>query len=290
MIKPMRRLSSSFVVILLAALALFAGPGAAQSLNVDIVGGVETATPIVVVPFAQAGGAPLSTDIADVIRNDFNRSGKFRSLAKSDIVEFPAKGADIKFATWRLLKQDYITVGRVSDAGGGMLRVEYELSDVNRQQSLLRQAFTGRPGPARRGPSDRRPDLREDHRRARRLLDPHRLYHRRRAGQQHDVFADGGRFGRLQPAGGRPLEGITAVAVVVAGRQEDRLRVVRKRQFEHLRAGHHHRLTPAGGSASQGINGAPAWSPDGSKLAVALSYVGNLELFVLDWPPTRRPG
>ena len=33
---------------------------------------------------------------------------------------------------------------------------------------------------------------------------------------------------------------------------------------------------------AKGINGAPAWSPDGSKLAVALSYVGNLELFVMD--------
>src|SRR5690606_12405796 len=107
---PMRKFSSSFAIILLAAVALFAGPAAAQSLNVDIVGGVKTATPIVVVPFAQDGGAPVATDIADVIRNDFNRSGKFRSLAKSDIVEFPARGSDIKFATWRLLKQDYITV------------------------------------------------------------------------------------------------------------------------------------------------------------------------------------
>src|SRR3546814_9304641 len=110
-----------------------------QSLNIDIVGGVKTATPIVVVPFAQAGGAPLSTDIADVMRNDFNRSGKFRSLAKSDIVEFPAKGSDIKFATWRLLKQDYIVVGNVTDAGNGMVQVEYELWDDNKQQSLLHQ-------------------------------------------------------------------------------------------------------------------------------------------------------
>ena len=149
MIKPMRKLSSRFAFILLAVAALLAGPVAAQSLNVDIVGGLKTATPIVVVPFAQQGGTPLSTDVADVIRNDFNRSGKFRSLAKSDIVEQPSKGADIKFATWRLLKQDYITVGRISDAGGGQLRVEYELWDVNKQQSLLAQAFTAPAGDLR---------------------------------------------------------------------------------------------------------------------------------------------
>src|SRR5690606_1742540 len=139
MIKPMRKFSSRFALALLAAAALLAGPAAAQSLNVDIVGGVKTATPIVVVPFAQAGGAPMPTDVADVIRNDFNRSGKFRSLAKSDIVEFPSRGADIKFPTWRLMKQDYITVGRISDAGNGAVRIEYELWDVNKQQSLLAQ-------------------------------------------------------------------------------------------------------------------------------------------------------
>jgi TolB-like protein len=146
MTKPMRKFSSSFAVILLAAMALFAGPAAGQALNVDIVGGVKTATPIVVVPFAQAGGMPLSTDVADVMRNDFNRSGKFRSLAKSDIVEFPARGADIKFPTWRLLKQDYIVVGNIKDAGNGMVQVEYELWDVNKQQSLLHQQMP--PAPA----------------------------------------------------------------------------------------------------------------------------------------------
>ena len=79
------------------------------------------------------------------MRNDFNRSGKFRSLAKSDIVEFPSRGSDIKFATWRLLKQDYIVVGNVTDAGNGMVQVEYELWDVNKQQSLLHQQMPPAP-------------------------------------------------------------------------------------------------------------------------------------------------
>ena len=74
MIKPMRKFSSSFAIILLAVAGLFVGPVAAQSpLTIDIVGGVKTATPIVVVPFAQQVGTPLTTDVADVMRNDFNR-------------------------------------------------------------------------------------------------------------------------------------------------------------------------------------------------------------------------
>ena len=120
---------------------LVAGPAVAQTLNVQIVGGVKTATPVAVVPFAQQGGSPLPTDIADVIRNDLNRCGKFRSLAVSEIVEQPSQGSDIKFATWRLLKQDYLVIGRIKDAGNGMVTVEYELWDVNRQQRLLGNAM-----------------------------------------------------------------------------------------------------------------------------------------------------
>ena len=40
------------------------------------------------------------------------------------------RGGDIQFATWRALKQNYIVVGRVLDAGAGAYRVEYELFDV----------------------------------------------------------------------------------------------------------------------------------------------------------------
>lgn len=283
MIKPMRKLSPSFAVVLLAVAALFAGPVAAQSLNVDIVKGTLTATPIVVVPFAQAGGTPLSTDVADVIRNDFNRSGKFRSLAKSDIVEFPAKGADIKFATWRLLKQDYITVGRISDAGGGMLRVEYELWDVNKQQSLLAQAFTVPAG-----------DLRGV---AHQIAD--QIY-------EKITGVRGAFWTRIAYITAVGLGNNTTYSLLVADSDGFNPQVV-ARSKESL-------LSPKwspdgrkiayvsfeGGNSSiyvqdittgsrqlveshaKGINSAPAWSPDGSKLAVALSYVGNVELFVLD--------
>ncbi len=33
----------------------------------------------------------------------------------------------------------------------------------------------------------------------------------------------------------------------------------------------------------KGINGAPSWSPDGNRLALALSRTGNLEIYVMDF-------
>jgi TolB protein len=281
--KPMRKLSTSLALVLLVVAALIAGPAAAQSLNVDIVGGLKTATPIAVVPFAQAGGAPLPTDVADVIRNDFNRSGKFRSLAKSEIVETPSKGSDINFATWRLLKQDYITVGRISDAGGGMLRVEFELWDVNKQQSLLAQAFTAPAG-----------DLRGV---AHQIADA--IY-------EKITGVRGAFWTRIAYITAVGLGNNTTYSLIVADSDGYNPQVV-ARSRESL-------LSPAwspdgrkiayvsfesGNSAiyvqdittgsrqlvsarAKGINGAPNWSPDGSKLALALSYQGNPEIYVMD--------
>ncbi|HEY2622440.1 Tol-Pal system beta propeller repeat protein TolB [Dyella sp. Tek66A03] len=279
----MRKLSTSLALVLLVVAALIAGPAAAQSLNVDIVGGLKTATPIAVVPFAQAGGEPLATDVADVMRNDFNRSGKFRSLAKSEIVETPSKGADINFATWRLLKQDYMVVGRIIDAGGGTLRVEYELWDVNKQQSLLAQAFTAPVG-----------DLRGV---AHQIAD--QIY-------EKITGVRGAFWTRIAYITAVGLGNNTTYALIVADSDGYNPQVV-ARSRESL-------LSPAwspdgrkiayvsfesGNSAiyvqdittgsrqlvsakSKGINGAPAWSPDGSKLAMALSFVGNPEIYVLD--------
>jgi TolB protein len=279
----MRIVSSTFALVLLAVSALFAGPVAAQSLSVDIVGGLKTATPIAVVPFAQAGGAPLPTDIADVIRNDFNRSGKFRSLAKNEIVELPSKGADIKFATWRLLKQDYLTIGRVTDAGGGMVRVEYELWDVNKQQSLLAQAFTAPAG-----------DLRGV---AHQIAD--QIY-------EKITGVRGAFWTRIAYITAVGLGNNTTYSLLVADSDGYNPQVVarskesllspvwspdgRKIAYVSFEGGNSaiyvqdittgaRQLVSARG---KGINGAPSWSPDGTKLALTLSYVGNPEIFVLD--------
>ena len=279
----MRKLSSSFAVILLALATWFAGPVAAQSLNVDIVGGVKTATPIAVVPFAQQGGAPLSTDIADVMRNDFNRSGKFRSLAKSDIVEFPAQGSDIKFATWRLLKQDYIVVGRVKDAGGGMLRVEYELWDVNKQQSLLAQAFPAVPAGDLRGIAHQIADQIYEKITGVRGAFWTRIAYITAVGLGSNttyslIVADSDGFNPQVVA--RSKESLLSPAWSPDGRK------IAYVSFESGNSNIYIQDITTGSrqlvSSHKGINGAPSWSPDGRKLALALSFVGNPEIYVLD--------
>ena len=283
MIKSMRKFSSRLAVILLVTAGWFAAPVAAQSpLTVDIVGGVKTATPIVVVPFAQQGGAPLTTDVADVMRNDFNRSGKFRALAKSDIVETPAQGSDIKFPTWRLLKQDYIVVGRIGDAGNGTLNVTYELWDVNKQQQLLGGTFTT-PAADLRGVAHRMAD---------------KIY-------EKITGVRGAFWTRIAYITAVGLGDKTTYSLIVADSDGYNPQVaVRSREsllspswspdgssiayvsFEDGNSSIRIQNILTGArqlvSARKGINGAPSWSPDGRKLAVSLSYVGNPEIFVID--------
>jgi len=285
MIKPMRKLNSRLAFILLAFVAIFAtSANAQQSLKIDIVGGVKTATPITVVPFALQGGSPPPTDVADVIHNDFNRSGKFRALDKSSIVEFPSQGSDIKFDTWRLLKQDYIVVGRIKDAGNGMVQVEYELWDVNKQQSLLSQAM--QPAPVG--------DLRNV---AHQIADA--IY-------QKITGVRGAFWTRIAYITAVGLGNNTTYSLLVADSDGFNPQVVARSKesllspawspdgkkiayvsFESGNSNIYVQDITTGSrqlveSHPKGINGAPAWSPDGSKLAVALSFSGNLNIYVLN--------
>ncbi|NEL43086.1 MAG: Tol-Pal system protein TolB, partial [Xanthomonas perforans] len=73
-----------------------------------------------------------------------DRSGQFRTLPVAQIVEKPTRGTEVQFQTWRTLKQNYIVVGRVMDAGEGAYRVEYELFDVAKGERMLGLAMTAR--------------------------------------------------------------------------------------------------------------------------------------------------
>jgi TolB protein len=141
----LRRCVASSVALLLLALLPLAASAQQRGLEIDIVGGNAAALPIAVVPMPyQGSGTAPTTDVAQVVRADLDRSGQFRSLPDRDMVERPTRGAEVNYPTWRLLKQDFLVVGHVLDAGDGGYRVEYELFDVAKQQRLLGFAMTAR--------------------------------------------------------------------------------------------------------------------------------------------------
>ena len=263
------------------ALAVLAAPGTALAqLRLDITQGVRDAVPIAVVPFGGQGeGAP--TDIAAVVASDLRMSGRFAPLERGDLVARPTSGPEIRFEDWRLLRADFIVVGRVEPDASG-LAVSYELFNVRTGAALLGERL----------PSTERGLRATAHRIADRIFERltgipgafstriayvavdgrppaqrYRLIVADADGHNPRAILDSGlpvMSPAWSPDGQRlayvSFEGGTSAVYV-----------------QQLATGERSRV-----SARSGINGAPAWSPDGRRLALTLSRDGNLDLYTLD--------
>jgi TolB protein len=279
----LRRLAPALASLLLAVLPL-AASAQQQGLEIDIVGGNAAALPIAVVPMPfQGSGAAPATDVASVIRADLDRSGQFRTLPDRDMVEKPTTGSEVNYPTWRLLKQDFLLVGRVQDAGDGSYRVEYELFDVARQQRLLGFAMTARAN-AMRDVSHQIADAVYE-----KILGVRGAFWTRiayvtatgvgRASRYALMVADADGFNpQTVVRSGEPLlspawspDGHKLAYVSFEYNHNSSIYI------QDLTTGARERV-----ASFRGINGAPAFSPDGRRLALTLSKSGNPEIYVMD--------
>jgi hypothetical protein len=104
----------------LLLVALLWVPSAQAKLEIEIIKGHASALPIAVVPFQwRASGYPPITSVTDVVSQDLYRSGLFKPVDEADMAERPVDAESIRFGTWRLLKTDYIVIGRVNNAPDG---------------------------------------------------------------------------------------------------------------------------------------------------------------------------
>jgi TolB protein len=266
-------------LLFFASAALWAASAQAQ-LRLDITQGVRDAVPIAVVPFAgQAEGGP--TDVAAVVANDLLLSGRFKPLERRDMVTRPTTGAAIRFEDWRLLRSDFIVVGRVEPDATG-LAVTFELFNVQTGQPLLSQRLTATER-SLRATAHRIADLVFE-----RLTGIPGAFATRIAYVTVDgrppkqryrlVVADADGYApRTVTESSEPLmspawapDGQSLAYVSFEGKASAVF-------VQRLATGERRRV-----SARLGINGAPAWSPDGRKLALTLSRDGNLDIHVVD--------
>ncbi|HEX6834442.1 MAG TPA: Tol-Pal system beta propeller repeat protein TolB [Rudaea sp.] len=264
-------------------LGLAIGPVHAQGLVVEVPDGNKSAAPIAVIPFAFDGaGLPPEADVAEIVRNDLNRCGQFRALPKSDIVEFPTRGEEIKFPTWRMLKQDYILVGRQIQAGNGEIRVEFQLYTVGNQQQLLALAINGQPSDMR-GVAHQIADFVYE-----KITGVRGAFWTRVA----YVTAKGAGNSMQYALMVADSDGF-APQTVVSSRQPlmspawspDGRRIAYV-SFERGNSSVYIQEIATGSrevvSANKGINCCPSFSPDGTKLALALSNGVNPDIYVMD--------
>ena len=255
----------------------------AQALEVGTIRGSASALPIAVVPFEYLGTVTApDTEVAAVVRADLNRSGSFRTLGDQDMVERPLRQSEVNYGTWRLLKQDFLLVGRILDDQAGGYRTEFELFDVAKQERLLGLALNGRPGNMR--------DI------AHQISD---IVYEKILGVRGAFWT---RIAYVTAAGsGRNIQYALVVAdadgynpqTVVHSREPllspawspdgRRLAYV---SFERGNGSIYIQEIATSAreviASFKGINGAPSFSPDGTRLALTLSRSGNPEIYVMD--------
>ncbi|MGH8256878.1 MAG: Tol-Pal system beta propeller repeat protein TolB, partial [Steroidobacteraceae bacterium] len=126
-------------VLLLAALSL-AVPPAHADLQVLITKGVTDPIPIAVVPFAHVP-ADGGFDLAGVVQQDLDSSGRFRLMPRQQMKVMPTAAAQVQSADWRADGEDYVLVGRVSSPSAGVLDVDCDLVNTATGQPVGSERF-----------------------------------------------------------------------------------------------------------------------------------------------------
>ena len=269
---------------IIVTLLLLTAPLAQAQLQIEIISGNASALPIAIVPFKwEESTPPPITGVAEIVAGDLYRSGLFDPMEEADMAERPSDEDAIRFGTWRLLKVDYIVIGKVRPAANGEgHELVYQLFDVHKQEKMLAQITTVGEGDLRFG--------------AHRVADAiyqaltgvpgafsTRIAYVTSTGlgdtQRYElVVADADGFGP-QSVVGSP-EPLLSPAWSPDGRK---LAYV---SFEKGNSAIYVQDVATGArelvSSGRGINGAPAFSPDGRKLALTLSRTGNPEIYVRD--------
>jgi TolB protein len=270
------------VLAAIAATMVWAQQASAQVLDLGVVSGNEAAIPITVVPMTYSGAATPETDVAKVIRDDLNRSGQFRSKFDPAVKMNPSRGSEIQFPSWRAMGQDFIVVGRITDAGAGTYSISYELWDVAKQSNMLNLTMTGRSKELRRMSHQIADQIYEKILGIRGAFDT-RIAYVTAAGtgqsiQYALVVADSD--GVNPQVVVRSREPLLSPAWSPDGRKLAYVSFERGAStiyVQEIASGAREIM-----ASFRGINGAPAFSPDGRRLAMTLSKSGNPEIYVMN--------
>jgi TolB protein len=272
------------LAFLAAAAFMLFGPRSRADLVVEVTKGQDDAIPIAIVPFSfAAGNAAHEFDVAQVVNDDLVRSGRFKGMARADMIEQPHIGDPIGFDDWRRLNNDYVVIGQVQAPSADHYTVSFELYNVLNRQRLLGYQINANTAGLRLAGHQAADMIFQKILGLRGAFATRIAYvsvtgHLPTKSYQLIVADADGMNPRVVMQSSEPLmspawspDGQSLAYVSF----EEKLPTI---YIQTLKTGERQRV-----SARAGVNQAPAFSPDGKKLALTLSTrEGNLDVYVMD--------
>ena len=100
-------------------------------LEVNIIKSKEELFPVVIAPFEVIGDAQQGAEIANIIRDNLNRSGHFNALSTNELVT-----NQIDFDFWQEHKKDAVIFGKIEQVSSKVFNIYIYIYDVFSKKSL----------------------------------------------------------------------------------------------------------------------------------------------------------
>ncbi len=255
----------------------------AAELNIEITRGVDNPIPVAVVPFAWDGANLLEEDIAQIVSSNLEQVGEFRALSRANMLSLPSEEREVHYRDWRILAQQYLVVGKVSQVPGGqMVQVQWEFFDINRERKVLGEVLTGSMNQLRDIAHEISDVVYQEITGRRGAFSTKIMYVSAEGPIGSTIFklhyADyDGRRAQILLESREPIMSPAwspdGGQIAYVSFETDLPRIY----IQDLSTGQRRQVTNF-----PGINSSPVWSPDASKLAMVLSKDGSPDIYVLD--------
>ncbi len=271
--------------------------GSAQAvLNIEITQGVEGAMPVAVVPFGwdvppQNPQMPASLlppkeapiDVSAIISADLAHTGRFDPLPPKDMLARPNVDSTINFSNWRIFQTENLVVGTLQYVGANRYKIRFRLFDVFKGKQLEGFSLSASGNNLRRA-AHQVSDIIYEKLTGERGAFTTSVAYVTAAGtgsaRRYSLWiADADGFGPQSMMRSRepilsPSWSPDGTRIAYASLEDNGHQVV---FVQNVASGRRDKV-----AAHKGLNGAPAWSPDGKSLALTLSKDGNPEIYVID--------
>ena len=253
-------------------------------LTIRITQGVGKQTPVAIVPFGVGSGlSKISENITEIITNDLLRSGRFSVTPVENMLQKPSTGSEIDFDDWSILGVEAVVIGKITEGRNNSYNIQFQLFDIYKKEQIVGYRMPANEKTLRRSAHRIADMVFEELTGIRGVFDTKVAYVRSNTSNEKRNYtlvisdSDGeneqivleSKDPIMSPAWSPDSRMLSYVSF------EGNMSTI---YVQNLRTGNRRKI-----SELPGINGSPAFSPDGRKLVLTLGGSdGNLDIHVLD--------